>query len=272
MMFATKYTFRGDQSPDSVKEMLGVFAARGAQDGEVAHYVAANQFLDAFALQARANRVPALAVAWGPMSGDGMLDPATAERLSHIGVKTIAMEDAVAQLDHLLGSNAVLTTHVSINWPLYVSVYAAKRERPLFAELVGQTTVKAPARDNSFAHRLEQAPAGRRRDLLRGHIRELLSQVLGSEPDALRDPDLGFFDMGMDSLTSIELRDLLESSLATSLPTTLAFDYNSVASLSDFLLQEQLQPEGDEAMDDEALDALLDQEILALEHQIKGAD
>lgn len=42
MLFATKYTFKGDQSPESVREMLAVFAEQGAQEGEVAHYVAAN--------------------------------------------------------------------------------------------------------------------------------------------------------------------------------------------------------------------------------------
>lgn len=42
MLFATKYTFKGDRSPDSVKEMLGVFAAQGEQEGQLAHYVAAN--------------------------------------------------------------------------------------------------------------------------------------------------------------------------------------------------------------------------------------
>ena len=42
MLFATKYTFKGDRSPESVKALLGVFAEQGAQEGEVAHYVAAN--------------------------------------------------------------------------------------------------------------------------------------------------------------------------------------------------------------------------------------
>lgn len=40
MLFATRYRFKGDQSPESVKEMLGVFAERGATDAEIAHYVA----------------------------------------------------------------------------------------------------------------------------------------------------------------------------------------------------------------------------------------
>jgi hypothetical protein len=39
MLMATQYTFKGDQSPDSVKALLAVFAERGAADGQIAHYV-----------------------------------------------------------------------------------------------------------------------------------------------------------------------------------------------------------------------------------------
>jgi hypothetical protein len=40
VLFATRYKFKGDQSPDSVKALLKVFAERGPATGEVAHYVA----------------------------------------------------------------------------------------------------------------------------------------------------------------------------------------------------------------------------------------
>jgi hypothetical protein len=39
VLFATKYTFKGDQSPESVKALLAVFAERGPADGQIAHYV-----------------------------------------------------------------------------------------------------------------------------------------------------------------------------------------------------------------------------------------
>lgn len=42
MLFLTSYKFKGDQSPDSVKEMLALFAERGPSAGEVAHYVASD--------------------------------------------------------------------------------------------------------------------------------------------------------------------------------------------------------------------------------------
>lgn len=42
MLFVTKYTFKGDRTPESVKEMLAVFAAQGDQEGQLANYIAAN--------------------------------------------------------------------------------------------------------------------------------------------------------------------------------------------------------------------------------------
>ena len=42
VLFATRYRFKGDQSPESVQKLLAVFAERGAAEGEVAHYVAAD--------------------------------------------------------------------------------------------------------------------------------------------------------------------------------------------------------------------------------------
>jgi hypothetical protein len=42
MLMETRYTFKGDQSPDSVKALLAVFAERGAAAGEIAHYVSAD--------------------------------------------------------------------------------------------------------------------------------------------------------------------------------------------------------------------------------------
>lgn len=42
MLFATRYTFKGDRTPDSTKALLAVFAQRGEAAGEIAHYVNAD--------------------------------------------------------------------------------------------------------------------------------------------------------------------------------------------------------------------------------------
>ncbi|NEQ63526.1 MAG: acyl carrier protein [Moorea sp. SIO4A1] len=50
--------------------------------------------------------------------------------------------------------------------------------------------------------------------------------------------ETGFFDLGMDSLTSVELRNKLQISLNCSVPSTLAFDYPKLNKLVDYFAQE----------------------------------
>ena len=42
MLFATRYKFKGDQSPDSIRALLALFAEQGPGEGEIAHYVFAD--------------------------------------------------------------------------------------------------------------------------------------------------------------------------------------------------------------------------------------
>jgi acyl carrier protein len=98
--------------------------------------------------------------------------------------------------------------------------------------------------------RLRSAVAGDRREILSAHVRSVLARILGLEPAQAPDDRQSFFDMGMDSLTAMELRAQLESSLATQLPSTLAFDYATIEILSDYLLKEKLRlgPGGDDRL------------------------
>lgn len=48
-------------------------------------------------------------------------------------------------------------------------------------------------------------------------------------------PRQGFFDMGMDSLTSVELRNRIQADLGCSLPSTVAFDFPNLDTLVGYL-------------------------------------
>ena len=56
------------------------------------------------------------------------------------------------------------------------------------------------------------------------HVQSQIATVLDVSPASRISPDQGFFELGLDSLTSIELRNRLQSSLACRLPTTFVFD------------------------------------------------
>ncbi|MEL6938587.1 MAG: acyl carrier protein, partial [Cyanobacteria bacterium J06598_1] len=61
-----------------------------------------------------------------------------------------------------------------------------------------------------------------------------ICQTLGFSPNELN-RDMGFFDLGMDSLTALELKNSLQTDLGLSLPSTLAFDYPTVDALIAYL-------------------------------------
>jgi acyl carrier protein len=126
-------------------------------------------------------------------------------------------------------------------------------------------------------------PASQRRKLLEQHLRQTLGTILAIPPHEL-DPDVGFTDLGLDSMMAVQLRKRLQLDLgaALALPVTIAFDYPSVHQLATFVL-DQLYPVEVEAPEldefqqklleiqttssEDELDALLETNLKAL-----GAD
>ena len=53
----------------------------------------------------------------------------------------------------------------------------------------------------------------------------------------------GFFDLGMDSLRAVELRNRLQSGLACTLPATLTIKYPTIESLVEYLVNDALNSE-----------------------------
>ena len=67
------------------------------------------------------------------------------------------------------------------------------------------------------------------------YIREEVGMVLGIDSHQHIDPSRGFFEMGMDSLTAVELRARLEADLGKSLPKTLTFNYPTIEALTEYV-------------------------------------
>jgi acyl carrier protein len=113
--------------------------------------------------------------------------------------------------------------------------------------------------------RLQEAPAGRRVELLEDFVRSAVARVLGHAPGTFPRAQ-GFADLGMDSLGAIELRTNLEQALGCRLPATLAFDYPTVEALVAHLAERLAAPPtpADAPPDARDLDDLTRDEIAAL--------
>ncbi|NET75041.1 acyl carrier protein [Okeania sp. SIO1F9] len=82
---------------------------------------------------------------------------------------------------------------------------------------------------------METAPKTERRNLLITYLQKEIGKILGLKIDQLPSLEQGFFEMGMDSLMAVELKNRLEDSLNCSLPTTLIFNFSNVISLADHI-------------------------------------
>jgi acyl carrier protein len=95
--------------------------------------------------------------------------------------------------------------------------------------------------EKTFAEELMSFPAAQRLEKLRAHVRNQLAHVLGFGASDAIDPQQGFFTIGMDSVMAVQLRVRLETSLGQALPSTLAFEYPTIDSLTQYLAAEVLK-------------------------------
>jgi nucleoside-diphosphate-sugar epimerase/acyl carrier protein len=206
---------------------------------ELAHYAAANLFLDGFAHYRRALGLPALSINWGTWDIMRMASAEERGRIAQFGLRVMPSEQALAVLGDLLGSTDMAqVTVAAVDWNVLKPVYEAKRQRP-FLQCIAtpqrRNGARPPTQQPQLLDRLKRAQPGESQNLLVAHIRAEVAQVLGASSPQTIDVNRGLFELGMDSLMSIELKGRLEASVGQSLPSTLVFNYPSVRDLAGYL-------------------------------------
>ena len=205
--------------------MVSLWGAKGQ-----AAYVAANQFLDLLAHHRRSCGLPALSVDWGLWATSERTD--LINQLAPAGVRTLRPREALEWLDRLMAAGTSQVAVADIDWPIFKSLYEARKRRHLFERIEVKSNAPAAARNSSLREELEQAPLGVRFDLLRTFIISELAAVIGLTPSQRPAGHQGFFDLGMDLLMAMEFASRLESCLACTLSPTMVFDNPTVDDLT----------------------------------------
>ena len=211
----------------------------------LAHYAAANQFLDALAHHRRSLGLPALVIDWGTWDEGRAASPEMRRWATRHGLLGMPSELALAALEQLLERGEGHKVVAAVDWSVLKPLHEAKRRRPLLERIQTAEPATAPgqAARPRLLQRLEDAPPAARRQVLLAHVQDEVARILRLPPSAPIDPSQGFFQIGMDSLTSIELKNRLQTALGRPLPTTLAFDHPTAEALADFLVKHVLQLE-----------------------------
>jgi len=178
------------------------------------------------------------------------------QQISEYGLKQMSMPQALAVLGNYLGvKDKPQVVVANVEWQTLKSVYEAKRQKP-FLENVGdrRPQQKKKSTKAESTPQLQQQVAGKnseeRRRIVVAAVKNGVAEVLGTEVNRLTDTQQGLFDMGMDSLMSVELKSHLETAVGQTLPSTLTFNYPTIDDLSEYLDTEilaeaEVEPEND---------------------------
>ena len=204
------------------------------------NYAAANAFMDALAHHRRGLGLPGLSINWGPWAMKGMAASMTAQdqrRITEMGMGTIPPDAGLQLLGYLMRSGG--TPQVGV-LPMNGSKLPRKWATPFLAHLTSAAVPEPDQSRSAFLHHLIETPSNERQHLLIDHLRTQLASVLGMSNGrqiGLRDR---LFDLGIDSLMAVELRNRLKSSLEHPLRATLLFDYPTIEALVGHLTQDVL--------------------------------
>jgi acyl carrier protein len=137
-------------------------------------------------------------------------------------------EEAMDAMFHAIRSGVTQKAIAAFDWPVFLDIFESRRTSLMLSDI-------SEKQRRSFA--AQEAISGKFRTPgeIRALVEEEVRRVLGLAPEDLLDRKRGFFDMGMDSVMSVELRQRLKAALARDLPSTTAFSYPTVDDLVHFL-------------------------------------
>ncbi len=256
----------------SIASLLG-----GASQG---NYAAANAFMDGLMHLRRQQGKPGLSVNWGPWAEGGMaanLSEQLRERMRTSGFEFIGAEQGWPLLGQLITDSATQVGVMAVDWQqffrqadesvsLFLEAFQQKKP-PQLAPSTLQTT--------DLLQELQSASPEQRQALMIAYVRRQIAQTLGlNSPDQIQ-PRQPLFDLGLDSLLAVELRNKLQKSIGQTLRSTLLFNYPTLEALTTHLLEELQLPElpseeeypsiiANESDEDSYLDRLSDNELADL--------
>ncbi|AFZ33823.1 Phenylalanine racemase (ATP-hydrolyzing), Mycocerosate synthase [Stanieria cyanosphaera PCC 7437] len=227
-----------------------------------ANYCAANAFLDNLAHYRRSLGLPALTINWGAWDEIGMatntklfsntklIGKVVEERKNKIvnlnahqsdeefnnsfkipGMGKIQPKQGIEILEYLLSTDAIQVGILPIDWSKW------QQQLPLFANFINHKKNEVEViKQSEILQQLEIAQPSELKPILINYLCTEVGQILGLNSSDTIDIEQGFTELGIDSLSSVELRNKLQTNLQCKLSSTLIYDYPTIISLAEYLI------------------------------------
>lgn len=202
------------------------------------NYAAANAFLDALAHHRHAIGLPALAINWGALGGEGYVarNERVAEYLARQGTIPLEPKEVTLLMESFLSAGATQALALRADWTKWRSSFRGSQENPLMERLFadGVETQGTTGSRSDWRLKIESAPADKRAEIIVLAVLDVVGSVLRVKPENLR-PDQPLTDLGLDSLMAVEIETSLESALGVALPPASLMRARTIAQIASLI-------------------------------------
>ena len=206
------------------------------------NYVAANAFLDSFSYFLYQKGINAKVINWGPWESIGMAAKAQKIKGFHNAetkLQSIDTREGILIFEQILCDESIQTLVFSLNDQFANQSDAVIKKNTLsqFNKIFwtpNEKDAELPNEDFSL-----NKPVNK--DSVRKVILAITVKIIGFIENI--DGDVGFQDMGMDSMMGLQFRNLLAKRFLITLPSTLIYKYTTINSLTDHIAQILLKNE-----------------------------
>lgn len=192
--------------------LASVFGSAGQ-----ANYVGANRFLDLLAEHRRRMGLPGLAVNWGALGGAGAVqrNKQILNYLKSMGMPPIELSEAFAGLGAVMRKDTGQVGVCKVDWRLMGRANAAMRRIPRFADVTAAASTGGAG--GRIRVELLAAKGVDRERLLKDYLGQQIARVLKIDAKSLESAR-PLNELGLDSLTSFQLKNKIESDIGISVP------------------------------------------------------
>ncbi|MEM6451325.1 MAG: SDR family NAD(P)-dependent oxidoreductase [Cyanobacteria bacterium P01_D01_bin.105] len=239
-------------------------------------HVAANSFLDALAHYRQRQGLPVLSINWGPWAEVGSAArEAVQQQMKLRGIGAISPQQGIQALEKVLAQSESQIGVIPINWPQFnQQLQAQTRSKGVDSKTAGETdqdlffanylsstlsnhaeTANRSANSldvskglsasaSTWRQQLNALPKRRYTTFITQALQTEVARVLALRDKTQVDPTTNFFDLGMDSLMAMELKNQLDVQLNQPIPSTAIFEYPTIQALAGHIVDSLSQSDG----------------------------
>ncbi|MFE4754075.1 SDR family NAD(P)-dependent oxidoreductase [Streptomyces mirabilis] len=202
------------------------------------NYAAANVYLDQLAHHRRALGLPGVSLSFGAWAGEGLAAAhADLDRMARLGHRALTPDQGRELVELALRQGAPHLVAWALDLPRLRETVTTTGGGtvPLWRSLLPAPRTGRSGGDG-LADRLARLPEAERAERVLALVREEISRALGLRSTESVRPDQPLRELGMDSVTAVELRNRIGARIGAKLPATLLFDHPTAARLAAHLL------------------------------------